>query len=256
MKVDMLRYTLVVAYDGTDYFGWQLQKDKPSIAQALQTAFEQTFKKNITLIGASRTDAGVHAVGQVAAFSTELDIAAQTMHWAWNNALPADIMIRSLTNVDATFHPQKNVKQKTYYYHVFLQRPLPFVQRYGWFYKYPIDQQKLKELTKIFVGKHDFRSFCTGDEMGEDTIRTIDEIIIEEFKRFNMLRVTVKGERFMRHMIRRLVGALLEGASRNYLSERDLCDILAAKNPEHELPNAPAKGLMLYKIIYHAGEIK
>lgn len=250
----MARYKLIIAYDGTEYHGWQLQKDVPSITQVLQTTFTQVFKKNIILIGASRTDAGVHALGQVATFSTELDIAAQTMQWAWTNALPADILIRSLAKIDESFHPQKNVQQKIYYYHVFLKRPLPFVQRYGWFYKYPIDQQKLKELTNIFIGKHDFRSFCTGEEMGDDTVRTIDEIIVEEFKRFNMLRITVKGERFMHHMIRRLVGALFEGASRHYLSKKDLCDILAAKNPEHELPNAPAKGLLLYKIIYQ-GEI-
>lgn len=251
----MTRYKLTIAYDGTDYYGWQLQKEVPSITQVLQTSFTHVFKKDITIVGASRTDAGVHALGQVAVFSTDLNIRPDTMLWAWNNELPPTIIIRSLTTTDAIFHPQKNVQQKIYYYHVFLKRPLPFVQRYGWFYRYPLDLEKLKELSNIFIGKHDFRSFSTGQDAQDDTIRTIDDIMVEEFKRFDMIRITVKGERFMHHMIRRLVGALLEVASRSHLSSQELSGILAAKNPEHVLPNAPAKGLLLYKIMY-SGEIK
>jgi len=108
----MVQYKLIVAYDGTDYYGWQIQKDVPSITQILQTTFAHVFNKNIIIIGASRTDAGVHALGQVATFSTDLDIPAHTMQWAWNNILPTDIIIRSLTKTDEPFHPQKKVKQK------------------------------------------------------------------------------------------------------------------------------------------------
>ncbi len=132
-------YKLTIAYDGTDYFGWQEQKDKPSISQALIKAFDFVFERDVLLLGASRTDAGVHAMGQVARCKTNLAIDSQTLRWAWNNVLPADIMIRSLKLVNPSFHPYYNVQQKIYYYHFFLDRPLPLVQRYGWYYPYKIN---------------------------------------------------------------------------------------------------------------------
>ncbi len=250
----MKQYKIIVAYDGSDYFGWQVQKNQPSIAQTLQKAFNIAFEHNIKLIGASRTDTGVHALGQVARFTTDLPLEPSALLGAWNNVLPNDIVIRSLDEVPADFHPLYNVKQKTYWYHFFLKRPLPFIQRYGWYYHYPINLEKLHKSFSIFLGTHDFRSFCTGYDTQENTIRTIDALSLEYIRRFNIYRITVKGPGFLRHMIRRIVGACLDVAAHDNVSIDYLHDVLQQKNPRQTLPNASAKGLLLYKIMYKSKE--
>ncbi len=243
-------YKLLVAYDGTRYAGWQVQPHAVAVANILESTFLHVFSKPVKIIGASRTDAGVHALGQVALVITDLHLDPATMMRAWNNALPGDIVIRSLCSSDETFHPQRAVKQKIYWYHIFNQRPLPFLARYGYALQRPCDDKKLYEALQIFVGEHDFRSFCTGDEQ-ITTTRRIDAITIHFFKRFNACRIEVQGPGFLRYMIRRIVGASVEVASRRSLSIDYVRTILEAKNPEHSLPNAPAQGLMLAKIIYN-----
>ena len=249
--MDMRTYKIVVAYDGTEYFGWQEQLEKPTIAKALQDSFKAVFGRAIKLIAVSRTDAGVHALGQVAVFKTSLDITPHTLRWAWSNKLPEDIVIRSLELVPNRFSPHADVKQKTYLYHFFMQCPMPFVARYGWHFRTPISLPKLEEVLQVFVGTHDFRSFSTGDDRGEDTIRTIESISIIPMQRYNAYAIVIKGPKFLRYMIRRIVGAALSCASREDVTIDHVKDILARKNPNHTLPNAPAKGLVLYKIRYN-----
>lgn len=247
----MKTYKLIIAYDGSTYSGWQAQQQKPSIAAALNHAFAIVFKSPIKILGASRTDAGVHAVGQVARIKTNLAIAPDKLKWAWNNALPADIAIRSLKLVDDSFNPFCNVKQKIYYYHFFTERPSPFIQRYGYFYPYKIDFDILKKTLQFFVGTHDFCAFKSSEDMRTNTIRTIDAINLEYISRYKMYRITIKGQKFLRHMIRRIVGASLSVASKNNHTLELLQKIMATRNPRHTLPNAPAQGLMLYKIMYN-----
>lgn len=243
----MQKYQCIISYDGTDYTGWQVQPNQRGIANVLQNVFANVFGYSIKLIGASRTDAGVHALGQVATFSTDLILSCQKILDAWNNRLPNDIVIRSLRMVD-DIHPRHNVQQKTYRYHIFLERPLPFVQRYGFFYTYSLNIELLQDAFKVFIGTHDFRSFCTGDEQ-ESTVRTIDSISLQYLERWNVYRVEVKGPGFLRFMIRRIVGACLHVAS-GQSSIDVLQRVLDEKDPRQMLPNAPAKGLMLYKIVY------
>ena len=243
-------YKLIIAYDGSDYYGWQDQPEKPSVARALNNAFAAVFKSEMRILGASRTDAGVHAMGQVARIKTELSIPPAQLKWAWNNALPPDIMIRSLELVDESFNPFCQVSQKTYYYHFFTERPMPFIQRYGCYYPYKIDFDLLQQALQFFVGTHDFCSFKSSEDTRENTIRTIDAINLEYFARYKMYRITVKGQKFLRHMIRRIVGASLSVASKQGNSLEFLTKVMAARNPKHTLPNAPAKGLMLHKIVY------
>lgn len=244
----MQQYLCIIAYDGTEYAGWQVQPHQHAVANVVQNVFSQVFGQTIKLTGASRTDAGVHALGQVASFSCNLNLSCEKILNAWNNRLPPDILIRSLHNVE-NFHPQRNVRQKTYRYHFFLDRPLPFVQRYGYFHRYQVDIKKLQEAFKPFIGTHDFRSFCTGDEQ-ETTVRTIDSISLQYMNRLNMYRIEIKGPAFLHFMIRRIVGACLEVASRDFLSVDILQKVLDEKDPEQTLPNAPAQGLLLYKIVY------
>ena len=250
----MTRYKAIIAYDGTDYAGWQVQPDRIAVANVLQNRFQEVFEQPIKLLAASRTDAGVHAVGQVACFDTDLALSPEKIADVWNNRLPADVVIRSLEKVPDDFHPRYAQSQKTYWYTLFLEPPLPFVQRYGYFYHYPLDLEKLKKAVSIFVGTYDFRSFCTGDEK-ENTVRTIDSISLEPvslelFKQCQGYRIIFKGPRFLRFMIRRIIGACLHVALHDFLSIDSLQKVLDEKDPNHPLPNAPAKGLLLYEINY------
>lgn len=245
----MTCYRIVVAYDGTDYHGWQIQPDATTITQVLVDSFFQTFSHKVLILGASRTDAGVHALGQVAIVRSPIAIPVTKLKKAWNNALPREVLIKDVVQLDQLVHPHKGVIQKTYMYHFFLQRPVPFVQRYGWHIKKSVDLDLLQKCLKIFVGTHDFRSFCTGDE-ADDTVRTVDSIDFEHLKDYETYRIIVKGKGFLRYMIRRIVGACLEVASRDDLTLEHLNTVLINKNPCHTLPNAPAKGLLLYEIQY------
>jgi tRNA pseudouridine38-40 synthase len=248
-------YKGIVAYDGADYHGWQSQPHGRTIADTLIQVYSDVFMQQVSMLGASRTDTGVHALGQVFRIVTPLDLDAKALMSAWNNRLPRSISIRSLVKVDAIFHPMINVLQKTYWYHVSPERVLPFLSRYVYRYRYEIIQDRLYDALQVFVGTHDFRSFCSEEER-DMTIRTINSIDVDYFKRFNVYRISVKGPSFLRYMIRRVVGAGIEVSSRRHFSSSILKEILERKNPEHALPNAPANGLMLARIIYSQESIK
>lgn len=240
---------MIVSYDGTDFAGWQWQPHKPSVVGAMQSSFFRVFNEHIKLLGASRTDAGVHAFGQVATFTTGVSLASKDLMRVWNDALPPTIVIKDMMAVDDSFHPMLNVAQKTYWYHFFLERPLPYMQRYGWYFRYPVDLICLQEALHVFVGTHDFRSFCTDIAPERKTVRHIESIQLEQTE-FGAWRIVVKGPGFLRHMIRRIVGASLEVASKKKITPEDLRVILAQKNANQSLLNAPAQGLCLYEIIY------
>jgi tRNA pseudouridine38-40 synthase len=244
----MQQYKMIIAYDGTDYAGWIQQKDQPSIVQTLHDSFERVFKKPITLLGASKTDAGVHALGQAAIFKSDIAVDTATMQWAWNNALPTSIMIRCLEQNDS-FHPHYKVISKTYQYHLFFERPLPLYARYGAYISYPIDRKKFEAALQLFNGTHDFHAFYTGNDR-HDTVRTIHAIQFSYLKDYNAFRVEITGEKFLRHMVRRMIGAALAVASRESITLEDIITALATRTVNYELPTAPAQGLMLHEIRY------
>lgn len=244
----MKTYKITIAYDGTTYVGWQYQPNKIAIINVLQNTFKKLFGLDIHLLGSSRTDSGVHAVGQVARFSVDMLIEPHKMLFAWNNILPCDIVIRDLQVINSDFNP-RNVIQKIYYYHFFLNRPLPFVSRYGWHITQSLDLEKLRNCLRIFVGTHDFRSFCTGYDK-ENTIRTIDSIELKYIRQFKCYQIAVKGKGFLRHMVRRIVGASVAIALEKERSIDELIQALNDKDPQQCFFTAPACGLMLRKVIY------
>lgn len=244
-------YKIVIAYDGTEFYGWTLQPGLPSVAKILQDIFYDVFKEKIALVGASRTDAGVHALGQVARFYAHTAVDVVTMSKAWSALLPGTIVIRSLELVVDSFHPHHGILNKTYYYHFFLHRPLPFFQRYGLHCKGPFDSERLSRVLQLFVGTHDFTAFSSGTPIGDNPLCTIEKIEVQHIKRFGVYQISITGNRFLRHMVRRIVGAAFMGAQKkDILSIAQVQTIFEAKNPNHYLPNAPAKGLLLYKIRY------
>ena len=246
----MPRYKLTVAYDGTDYFGWQKQKERASIERALFNAFTGVFRVDCSLLGASRTDAGVHALGQVVRCETPIVLKPETLRHVWNRALPQSIVIRSLELVDDDFNPHAHVHNKTYYYHFFIRRPLPFLARYGWYVQRPINLDRLNQALALFQGTHDFRSFCAQGFHPKGTIRTIDTISVSYLRRFDAYQISVTGKCFMRHMIRRIVGAALHSSYEDGVPLSEVQRVLLAKNPSHCLPTAPAQGLLLHSIRY------
>lgn len=247
----MRKYKAIVAYDGTDFYGWQVQPSHSTVAEALQKAFFSAFLQPVTVLGASRTDAGVHALGQVALCTTTFDLDPLCLSHAWNNCLPKSIVIRSLEIADPLFHPFAHVVQKTYYYHLFVKRPLPFVARYGWFWRFVdrVDWEKFGKAMYLFVGEHDFRSFCK-HELGQTTVRTIDSIDIKKFSRFGMIRIEIKSKGFLRYQIRRMVGAALDVASKQKMPVDFVKKQLDYPSDQQELLKAEGCGLCLRKIVY------
>lgn len=247
----MNSYKLVIAYDGTAYHGWQWQDGQLTVDEVIRTTFLRIFsQEHLYIVGASRTDAGVHASGQVVRIGTVLDLDPEKIKEVLNDVLPSDILIKSCERVERAFHPQHNIKNKTYTYRFFLNRPSPMVQRYGYFVAYPIDTFKLAQALSLFVGTYDFRAFSK--ECSEkNTIKTIENISMEPCQITGGYKITVTGVSFLRHMIRRIVGASFEIAKRPDRSCHELKQLLLnplqkAKN----LPTAPAKGLCLESILY------
>jgi len=242
-------YRLRLAYVGTRYKGWQLQAEEVTVAGVLVAAFQEAFGVPVTVVGASRTDAGVHSYDQVVRCATMLALDTERMRIVWNRALPHDMTIRVLEAVDERFHPQYGVQYKTYWYHLFEARPLPFWAPYGWELFYPLDISKLQSSLRMVVGTHDFRSFCTGTEY-ESTECHIDAIEITYIKHWQAWRIAVHGPRFLYRMVRRIVGSAVYIATRPALSTALYREVFEARDPYHALMTAPAQGLMLRKIVY------
>ncbi len=254
LRFFMNYYLIRVAYDGTAYSGWQIQPNAVSVCGVLQERFAKVFGVPCTIVGASRTDAGVHAYDQVARVSTTLALSPVHMLRAWGNRLPSDIVIRVITETDASFHPQYHVAYKEYWYHLFCARPLPFLGRFGTAlpeYVHSFDVPLFTRTLQLFEGEHDFTSFARIEE-GYNPVRTVDSIRVEELKRYNTIRVVVRGEGFLRYQIRRMVGAAVmvarDGAAVSYDDIRSLL-----QTPQRTSPaffNIDAQGLCLRKIVY------
>lgn len=247
----MKTYKMIVAYDGTDYFGWQIQPIAKTVSSALQSTFTRIFNHPVTLFGASRTDTGVHALGQVVRVRTPLTVSPQDILRAWNKSLPRDILIRSLEPVDDDFNPCFHVYEKTYWYTLFLKPPLPFVARYGWLYPFinQVDFVKLEKILKLYLGTHDFASFCKQED-GKSTIRTINSIQIKKIARWNTAHITIKGPSFLRFQIRRMIGYALDIAQQSTKSIDYVKAMIDNPNPQQTLIKAEGSGLCLRKVVY------
>ena len=248
----MQRYKIIISYDGTDFQGWQHQPHKKTVANCLEMTYEKIFNEKISIVGASRTDSGVHAIGQVASFKS--NTSCNKIAYAWNNLLPNSIQIKTIEQVNDDFFPLRNVKEKTYFYNLFLKQPSPFNVRYGWFYQYihRLDLQKLKAALKIYEGTHDFRSFCKLEE-DKNTIRTINEINMKQIDDTitdSSVRITLKSSGFLRFQIRRMIGYAVEIACRKDFHIQYIQEMLNNPSPQQTLIRAPAKGLFLEKITY------
>lgn len=244
----MKRVKLTVAYDGTNYCGWQVQPNGITVQEVLNQCLSEFTGENIETIGASRTDAGVHALGNVAVFDTEMRMPGDKFSFALNQRLPEDIRIQKSEEVDADFHPRYVKSQKNYEYRILNCRfPIPTERFYSHFTYIPLDVDKMKEAASYLIGEHDFKSFCGTGAQVKTTVRTVKEIQIE--KSGDRITIRITGEGFLYNMVRIIAGTLMDIGGGLYPPEK-MKEILEAKDRKKAGPTAPARGLTLMKIQY------
>ena len=242
----MKRIMLTVAYDGTDYHGWQYQNNGKTIEGELNKALSSLLQKNIEVIGASRTDAGVHAMCNVAVFDTDAGIPAEKYSYALNQMLPDDIRVRKSMEVPADFHPRKTDTVKTYEYRIDCEEFAdPLKTRYAYFNYVPLDASKMQEAAFHLIGTHDFKSFCSVNTTATTTVRTIHDIQVIRDGVDIIVRVTGNG--FLYNMVRIIVGTLMDVGRGKYESSK-VKDILEACDRTCAGPTVPACGLMLKEL--------
>lgn len=245
----MKRVMLTVAYDGTNYHGWQLQPNVVTIESVLNEALSVLFQEEIKVIGASRTDTGVHALGNIAVFDTNARMPAEKVSYALNQRLPEDIRIQSSVEVPLDFHPRKQNSRKTYEYKIQNSEfPMPVYRLYSHFTYVPLDVERMQRAADYLKGEHDFKSFCSVNTMAETTIRTIYDITVE--KSGDMITIRVTGSGFLYNMVRIIAGTLIEAGKGNLPPER-IAEILNALDRTKAGPTAPACGLTLVKYDYN-----
>ncbi len=244
----MKRVKLTVAYDGTNYCGWQVQPNGITVQEVLNQCLSEFTGENIETIGASRTDAGVHALGNVAVFDTEMRMPGDKFSFALNQRLPEDIRIQKSEEVEMDFHPRYVKSQKTYEYRILNCRfPIPTERFYSHFTYIPLDVDKMKEAASYLIGEHDFKSFCGTGAQVKTTVRTVKEIQIE--KSGDRITIRITGEGFLYNMVRIIAGTLMDIGGGLYPPEK-MKEILEAKDRKKAGPTAPARGLTLMKIQY------
>lgn len=239
------RVRLIVAYDGTNYHGWQVQKNGITIESELNRCLTELLQEPIEVIGASRTDAGVHAMGNVAVFDTCSRMPAEKISYALNQRLPEDIRIQKSEEVDAEWHPRYCDSRKTYEYRIYRgEFPMPLKRLYALHIYYNVDLEKMREAAKCFVGEHDFKSFCQVGAQVKSTVRTVFDVSIIEEGADLVIRVTGGG--FLYNMVRIMAGTLLE-VGKGKIEPGQISEIIQAKDREAAGPTAPAHGLTLIK---------
>ena len=248
----MRNLKLVLAYDGTEFFGWQVQPGVATVQGALASAIERVTGENVLPQGSGRTDAGVHALGQVATFTTQSPIPPGNLVVALNDVLPAAIRVLEAVEAPAEFHARKSARAKTYRYRMY-RRDIcsPFVARYVWHYPYPLDEDKMQEVAGIIVGEHDFTSFAAVDpERGREESSNVRQIFSSAWERqAEEFVYTVRGNGFLHHMVRNLVGTFLL-AGKGTLNASDLTRILESRSRSAAGATAPASGLCLISVEY------
>ena len=244
----MKRIGMVVAYDGTNYSGWQIQPNGITIQGILNEELSRLLGEEIEVQGASRTDAGVHALGNVCVFDTNSRIPGEKFSYALNQSLPEDIRIQLSEEVEPDFHPRYADSEKTYEYRILNRRfPVPTERLYSYFYHYKLDERLMQEAASFLIGEHDFASFCGSGAQVKSTVRTITRAEVE--RDGDMVIITVSGTGFLYNMVRIIAGTLIEIGNGQYPPER-MQDILDARDREAAGPTAPACGLTLMGIEY------
>jgi tRNA pseudouridine38-40 synthase len=253
-----MNWKLTLAYDGTDFHGWQVQPGHCTIQGELAGAIERVTGEHLLPQGSGRTDAGVHARAQVASFELAAPIPPSNLLRALNRTLPSPIRVLSVEHAGREFHARHSVRAKTYEYRIFREEICPpWLARYVYALNWPLDAEKMQRAAALVAGEHDFSSFAatdpdlstreTGSDMPPDNVRTIFSSSWSEEN--NLLVYNVRGNGFLHHMVRNLVGTFLD-VGRGHIAPGEVTTILQQRSRTAAGATAPARGLFLYSVEY------
>ncbi len=249
----MRHFKLTIAYDGTDFHGWQIQPGKPTIQGEIVSVLRRLTQEDVVLHGAGRTDAGVHALGQVGSFRTRSGLSALEFQRALNALLPPAIRIAGAEEVGPDFHARWSATGKTYRYRLYRGKVVPpFIWRYVLHYPFPLDEEKMSEAARRFVGVHDFAAFAASSGSEEDdrertTEREIFSATIERSETRDELVFSVQGRSFLRYMVRKMTGTLLD-IGRGRLAVDDIDRLYELKDRSKSGPTVPPQGLVMVEV--------
>ncbi|HQK28377.1 MAG TPA: tRNA pseudouridine(38-40) synthase TruA [Smithellaceae bacterium] len=246
---NMRNFKMVVEYDGSAYRGWQRQKNGLSIQQVLEEAIKKITAQKVSVIGSGRTDAGVHALNQVASFRCATKLPVNSIYRGVNSVLPEDIVVKEMEEVPFEFHAQRDVKSKIYVYKICNQKLRPALGRnYSWFVRFDLDLPKMRQAAKYLLGTHDFSCFCATGTDVKDRVRTIMNIEIKKVAEGN-IEIIVEAKGFLKYMVRNIIGTLVEVGRGKRLPE-EMKKIIASRDRKIAGATAPAHGLFLMEVKY------
>ena len=243
-----------MAYDGTDYCGWQVQPNGITVEEVLNRKLSELTGEDITVIGASRTDSGVHAQGNVAVFDSDTTIPPERVAYALNRKLPEDIVVIRSEEVPGDWHPRYQETVKTYQYHILnREMPDPIRRRDTYFVSYPLDLEAMRCAAAYLKGEHDFRSFCNVHTEVQDTVRTIYDLDI--IREGDLITIRIRGNGFLYNMVRIIAGTLVR-VGRGFYRPDQVREILEKRERTEAGVSAPPQGLVLVKIDYPGKDCK
>lgn len=239
---------ILLEYEGTYYSGWQRQKNALSIQEVLETAIGSITGEKVNVVGSGRTDAGVHALGQVANFKTQTRIPPEKLPYAINSKLPNDIVVKHAETVPEDFHARFAAKAKIYTYTIYnAEFPSPLIRRYSYFFPKPVDVKAMERAADMLVGAHDFASFMASGSPVKSTVRRIDRL--EVFKSGDVIKLEIEANGFLYNMARIIAGTLLD-VGINKKKTNEMVSILKSKDRPRAGKTLPPQGLCLVKVIY------
>ncbi|MEQ8160724.1 MAG: tRNA pseudouridine(38-40) synthase TruA [Smithellaceae bacterium] len=245
----MRNFKMVIEYDGTAYCGWQRQKNGVSIQQVLEEKIRLITREEVTVIGSGRTDAGVHALNQVAGFRSSTRLPAEILCRGINGLLPPDIVVKNLEEVPVEFHPQYSARGKIYVYKICNRRLRPALGRkYCWFIPHPLDLTAIKQAAAYLIGRYDFSCFCATGSSVKDRTRTVKSVSIIRGDD-GLLEITIEAQGFLRYMVRNIVGTLVE-IGRGKRKPSEMKEIIDSRDRNIAGITAPACGLYLKEVKY------
>ena len=247
-----MRYALLVAYDGTHYGGWQIQKNSVTVQEKLNNALKETLGREAVITASGRTDSGVHAAAQVCHFDADTSIPAERFADALNFRLPDDICVLKSVAAPEGFDATASAKRKTYCYRIYLSpRRSPLKDRYSVNVKYPVDTVKLQTAGKMFEGKHDFKAYCAAGSQVKTTVRTVYSVVVKtsECRGSTDVEIYVTGNGFLYNMVRTLAGTMLYFAA-GRIGKEDISRSLENCDRNAVGKTMPANGLTLERVDY------
>lgn len=245
----MRNFKMIVEYDGTAYCGWQRQENGLTIQQVLEEAIQVITGEKVTVIGSGRTDAGVHALNQVAHFKSNSSLPINNIYRGMNSVLPPDIVVKELEEVTDDFHAQHDVKSKIYVYKICNQRLRPALGRnFFWFIRFPLDLEPMRKAAQFLIGTHDFSCFCATGTHVKDRVRTIIDIEIKTGAD-GLIEIKLESHGFLKYMVRNIIGTLVE-VGRGKRKPEEMKVIIESRNRKIAGATAPACGLFLKEVKY------